>query len=75
MVHALDLCLLVGRAAHAYGVSRVEMDHRFGVFGMAMTFTSLTISSLCLLYFYAVGWLLETEAVFRFRKYLDRRTW
>ena len=40
-VHALCVCLIVGRLSHAYGVGRVDEDYRYRVFGMTMTFTSL----------------------------------
>lgn len=45
LVHALGLCLLVGRMVHALGVSQRKEDFRFRVFGMAMTFTALGVSS------------------------------
>jgi uncharacterized membrane protein YecN with MAPEG domain len=41
LLHALCACLLLGRLAHAYGVSSVAENYRFRVFGMAMTFTAL----------------------------------
>jgi len=41
MVYFLGLCLLVGRAVHAYGVSRLNENYAFRVAGMAMTFTTL----------------------------------
>jgi len=41
LVHFLGLCLLVGRAVHAYGVSRLNENYAFRVAGMAMTFTTL----------------------------------
>ena len=40
-VHALCVCLIVGRLSHAYGVGRIDEDYRYRVFGMAMTFTAL----------------------------------
>ncbi len=40
-VHFLCACLVIGRVAHAFGVSREPEDYRFRVFGMAMTFTAL----------------------------------
>ncbi|WP_421869681.1 MAPEG family protein [Motiliproteus sp.] len=41
VVHALGLCLLLGRLSHAYGVSQLKEDFRFRVFGMALTFAAL----------------------------------
>jgi len=52
-VHVLALCLLAGRASHAFGVSHVNENFAFRVFGMAMTFTSLVAASAYLLYAYA----------------------
>ena len=49
LLHGLCLALLIGRAVHAFGVSRVEEDYRFRVFGMATTFTVLAIASMVLL--------------------------
>ncbi len=41
LVHALCLCLLIGRIAHFYGVSQTSENFLFRVFGMTMTFTAL----------------------------------
>lgn len=41
LVHALGVALLLGRCAHAYGVSQVQEDLRFRVTGMALTFGAL----------------------------------
>jgi len=49
-VHLLALCLLAGRLAHAFGVSQVDENYRFRVFGMTMTFATLVLSSAFLLY-------------------------
>lgn len=49
LVHGLCLCLLTGRAAHAFGVSRLKEDYRFRVAGMALTFTTLIVSAAWLL--------------------------
>ena len=48
----VPLTLLVGRLAHAYGVSQLDEDYRFRVFGMAMTFTALISASLRVLVSY-----------------------
>jgi hypothetical protein len=50
LVHFLGLTLLVGRVSHAYGVSQSRENYKFRVAGMALTFTSLIISSLYLLF-------------------------
>jgi hypothetical protein len=55
MVHLLGACLIVGRSAHAYGVSQVNENYRFRVFGMAMTFTALLVCSAFLLLSYVTG--------------------
>jgi uncharacterized membrane protein YecN with MAPEG domain len=52
-LHALCICLLLGRIAHAYGVSKIAEDYRFRVFGMAMTFAALVGSAAALLLLYA----------------------
>jgi len=49
LVHLLGLCLLFGRIAHAYGVSKTDEDFRFRAAGMVLTFAALVGSSLCLL--------------------------
>lgn len=53
LIHALCLCLVVGRLTHAFGVSQVTENYKYRVFGMAMTFTSLVVSSIYLLASYA----------------------
>ncbi len=49
-VHALAICLLIGRLSHAYGVSQERENYAFRVAGMAMTFTALLSSSAYLLF-------------------------
>lgn len=49
LIHALCVCLIVGRFSHAYGVSRVAEDYRYRVFGMSMTFTALAGAALGIL--------------------------
>jgi uncharacterized protein len=49
LVHLLALCLLAGRAAHAYGISQLAENHAFRVAGMALTFTTLLGGSAYLL--------------------------
>lgn len=52
LVNILGCCLLAGRLAHAFGVSRVNENYAYRIFGMTMTFTTLAASSLYLLYGY-----------------------
>jgi uncharacterized membrane protein YecN with MAPEG domain len=49
IVHGLCLCLLIGRAVHAYGVSKRQENFRYRVLGMALTFTALLSSAFALL--------------------------
>jgi uncharacterized protein len=49
LLHALGLVLLVGRLAHAYGVSQEKENFRFRVTGMMATFATLVIAALYLL--------------------------
>jgi uncharacterized membrane protein YecN with MAPEG domain len=55
LVHGLCLCLLVGRLAHAYGVSQPRENFRYRVFGMALTFTTLLTSAGYLLVAFLAG--------------------
>lgn len=48
-IHILGLMLLVGRALHAYGVSRPDEDFRFRVSGMSLTFGTIGLASASLL--------------------------
>src|ERR1700687_15096 len=45
LVHALCICLLLGRLSHAYGVSKISEDYRYRVVGMAMTLSALVGSA------------------------------
>ena len=45
LVHALCACLLLGRAAHALGVSQARENYRYRVLGMGLTFTVLLTAS------------------------------
>ena len=49
LIHALGLALLLGRALHAWGISRSPEDFRFRVAGMALTLGPLLVASLYLL--------------------------
>jgi len=55
LVHGLCLCLIVGRVAHAFGVSQPNENYLFRVTGMALTFTTLIISSAYILLGFARG--------------------
>jgi uncharacterized membrane protein YecN with MAPEG domain len=54
-VHLLGVILIIGRFSHAYGVSKQKENYRYRVFGMSMTFTTLIVSSLSLIYYYLTG--------------------
>ncbi|ATD00652.1 MAG: MAPEG family protein [Pseudomonadota bacterium] len=49
-VHGLGVALLVGRISHAYGVSMLHEKLVFRVTGMALTFLSILLSSIAILY-------------------------
>jgi len=46
LIHALCELLLIGRVSHAYGVSQIEEDYKYRVFGMALTFTAIISAAL-----------------------------
>ena len=46
LIHILCALLLIGRLAHAYGVSQVQENYRYRVFGMALTFTAIISAAL-----------------------------
>ena len=52
IVHALGLCLLVGRVSHAFGVCQSTEQFGYRVTGMALTFTTILACSGILLYLY-----------------------
>lgn len=54
-IHALGISLLAGRLAHAYGVSQVAEDFRYRVFGMATTFTVLSLAAFGILLRYSAA--------------------
>jgi hypothetical protein len=49
VLHLLCASLLLGRAAHAWGVSRPDEDFRFRVAGMCATFAAIAGGALALL--------------------------
>lgn len=36
-IHILGMALVIGRLVHAYGISQIDEDYRFRVFGMVIT--------------------------------------
>ncbi|APG28778.1 glutathione metabolism protein [Syntrophotalea acetylenivorans] len=54
LIHLFGACLLLGRLAHAHGVSREKEDYRYRVYGMLMTFTVLAGSAVGVLVLYVV---------------------
>jgi uncharacterized membrane protein YecN with MAPEG domain len=48
-LHALGICILLGRVLHAVAVSRVRERYAFRVAGMALTFAPMLTSALSLL--------------------------
>jgi uncharacterized membrane protein YecN with MAPEG domain len=52
-VHALGASLLLGRVAHAYGVSQTKENYRYRVIGMALTLTPLVAMAVRLLFVFA----------------------
>jgi uncharacterized membrane protein YecN with MAPEG domain len=55
VIHALCVCLVIGRCVHAYGVSHVKENFRFRVFGMAMTLFSIIAGAITLILSYISG--------------------
>lgn len=51
VLHSLFIALLLGRIVHAYGVSQVDENYTFRVFGMFLTFGVLISASIRLLLF------------------------
>jgi uncharacterized membrane protein YecN with MAPEG domain len=50
IIHILLSTFLLGRIVHAYGMSRINEDFRFRVFGMIMTFNLITVSSALIIF-------------------------
>lgn len=55
VLHLAFLILVVARVAHAYGVSQMREPFGFRVFGVAVTLSLLTLTSLYLLVAFARG--------------------
>ena len=49
VVLVFNLCLLLGRCSHAFGVSQVNENYRYRVLGMSLTFTSIVGAAATLL--------------------------
>ena len=52
IIHILLSTFLLGRLVHAYGMSKLNEDFRFRVFGMVMTFNLITVSSTLIIFNY-----------------------
>lgn len=46
LLHGLSLALCIGRVSHAYGVSQVNENYRYRVFGMVITLAVLSSAAL-----------------------------
>ena len=55
LLHGLGLVLLLGRVAHAYGVSQEKENFRFRVSGMMATFATLVTAALYLIWRSLIG--------------------
>ena len=55
LLHGLGLVLLLGRVAHAYGVSQEKENFRFRVSGMMATFATLVTAALYLIWHSLIG--------------------
>ncbi|WP_404395051.1 MAPEG family protein [Pseudoalteromonas phenolica] len=50
LVHCLGTALLIGRVLHAYGVSQIKENLKFRVSGMLLTFSTMLVSIISILY-------------------------
>lgn len=50
LVHVLGIALLLGRLLHAYGVSKIKENLKFRVTGMLLTFATMLVSIITILY-------------------------
>ncbi|MAD88818.1 MAG: glutathione metabolism protein [Pseudoalteromonas sp.] len=50
LVHGLGAALLIGRVLHAYGVSQTKENLKFRVSGMLLTFSTMLVSIISILY-------------------------
>ena len=56
ILHLLGLCLLLGRGAHAFGITRSRENFRFRVFGMSLTFGVIGIAGMANLAVALMSW-------------------
>jgi uncharacterized membrane protein YecN with MAPEG domain len=49
LVHLLGISLVFGRLSHAWGVSQLNENFRFRVFGMIATFNAIIVASVYIL--------------------------
>lgn len=54
-VHGLGILLLLGRSAHAFGVSQEQENFKFRVFGMLSTFAVILLSAAYLMFVFIGG--------------------
>ena len=45
LLHAIGVCLILGRMIHAYNISRVSEELKIRVVGMLLTFLSIIVAS------------------------------
>ena len=57
LIHALCIALLLGRCIHAYCVSRTDEDIRQRRAGMTLTFGTLLIAAIGVVYYSGTRWL------------------
>ncbi|MFY8297388.1 MAPEG family protein [Pseudoalteromonas sp. SS15] len=50
LLHCLGAVLLIGRVLHAYGVSQTKENLKFRVSGMLLTFSTMLVSIISILY-------------------------
>ncbi|TLX48545.1 glutathione metabolism protein [Pseudoalteromonas phenolica] len=50
LVHGLGAALLIGRVLHAYGVSQTKENLKFRVSGMLLTFSTMLVSIVSIIY-------------------------
>ncbi|ALO42143.1 MAPEG family protein [Pseudoalteromonas phenolica] len=50
LVHGLGVALLIGRVLHAYGVSQTKENLKFRVSGMLLTFSTMLVSIVSIIY-------------------------
>ncbi len=56
VLHALGATLLAGRAAHGWGITRLQEDFRFRTVGMVATFATIALAAAAALVASLGGW-------------------